>query len=207
MSALDLDSFNATPLQKDPFDFIIVPSFIKPNFVPLINRDYPQIFKAGSFPLQELKFGKAFQSLISELESPKVQMAFEQKFNIDLEHRPTMITARGHCQAKDGKIHNDSKTKIITALFYLNTEWDQDGGRLRVLNSPDSLEDYAAEVPPISGTLLAFRRNNRSYHGHKTYIGERRVLQMNWVCDENVVKREKRRHLISAWIKSILPNS
>ena len=68
-----------------------------------------------------------------------------------------------------------------------------------------SLEDFAAEVPPISGTLLAFRRNNKSYHGHKTYIGERRVVQMNWVRDDTVVRRERRRHRLSAWLKSIFP--
>jgi len=207
MSALDLNNFNATPLQKIPFDFIIVPSFIKSDFVSSINRDYPQIAKAGSFPLEELEFGGAFDSLISELEGPEMRLAIEKKFNIDLQDRPTMITARGRCQARDGKIHNDSETKLITVLIYMNTEWDQEGGRLRVLHSENSLEDFAAEVPPVSGTLLAFKRNNKSYHGHKTFIGERRVVQMNWVRDKTVVRRERRRHRLSAWFKSIFPIS
>jgi hypothetical protein len=42
-------------------------------------------------------------------------VAFELKFSIDLTGRPTMITVRGRCsKEKDGKIHTDSKTKIIT---------------------------------------------------------------------------------------------
>ena len=203
MSAIDLDSFDSTPLEKDPYEFLIVPAFINPEAISEIDQAYPRIVKAGSFPLEYLKFGKAFEAFISELEGPKMRRAFEKKFGIALEGRPTMITARGHCQAKDGKIHNDSETKLITVLIYMNTEWAQDGGRLRVLHSNNSLDDYAAEVPPEAGTLLAFKRDEHSYHGHKTCIGERRVIQLNWVTDEAVVRREKRRHRFSAWIKSV----
>ena len=205
MSAIDLDSFNATPLEKDPYEFLIVPAFIKPDAISEIDKAYPRIAKAGSFPLEELEFGTAFKSFISELEGPEMKHAFEQKFGIDLTGRPTMITARGHCQAKDGKIHNDSETKLITVLSYMNTEWSQDGGRLRVLRSNNSLDDFAAEVPPEAGTLLAFKRNDRSFHGHETCVGERRVIQLNWVTDEAVVRREKRRHRFSAWVKSVFP--
>ncbi len=205
MSVIDLDSFDATPLEKDPYEFLIVPAFINPQAISEIDKDYPRIAKAGSFPLEKLAFGKAFESLISELEGPEMRHAFEKKFGMDLEGRPTMITARGHCQAKDGKIHNDSETKLITILIYMNTEWAQDGGRLRVLRSDNSLNDYAAEVPPEAGTLLAFKRDDHSYHGHETCVGERRVIQFNWVRDEAVVRREKRRHRFSAWLKSVFP--
>jgi SM-20-related protein len=203
MSAIDLDSFDATPLEKDPYEFLIVPAFIKPAAIPEIDQAYPRIAKAGSFPLEELEFGKAFAAFLSELEGPEMRRAFEKKFGMNLEGRPTMITARGHCQAKDGKIHNDSETKLITVLIYMNTEWAQDGGRLRVLRSSKSLDDYAAEVPPEAGTLLAFKRDDRSFHGHETCVGERRVIQLNWVTDEAVVRREKRRHRFSARVKSL----
>lgn len=205
MSVIDLDSFDATPLEKDPYEFLIVPEFINPQAISEIDKDYPRIAKAGSFPLEKLAFGKAFESFISELEGSEMRHAFEKKFGMDLEGRPTMITARGHCQAKDGKIHNDSETKLITVLIYMNTEWAQDGGRLRVLRSDNSLDDYAAEVPPEAGTLLAFKRDDHSYHGHETCVGERRVIQLNWVRDEAVVRREKRRHRFSAWLKSVFP--
>ena len=32
MSAIDLDSFNSTPLKKDPYDFLIVPGFIAADY-------------------------------------------------------------------------------------------------------------------------------------------------------------------------------
>ena len=207
MSAIDLDSFNATPLKKDPYDFLIVPRFIAADAIDAIDRDYPRITKGGSFPLENLEYGAAFKSLIAELEGPETRYAFEKKFNLNLKDRPTMITARGYCQAKDGKIHNDSKSKLITVLIYMNTEWSQQGGRLRVLRSNNSLDDHAAEVPPEAGTLIAFRRDNRSFHGHKTFIGERRVIQLNWVRDKAVLWHEKHRHRFSAWLKSLLSAS
>ena len=40
------------------------------------------------------------------------------------------------------------------------------------------------EVPPTEGTLLAFKRADNSWHGHKPFAGERRVIQFNWVTSE-----------------------
>ena len=71
-----------------------------------------------------------------------------------------MITVRGRSDGKDGRIHTDSATKIITLLLYLNPSWEA-AGRLRLLRGPDDLDDYAAEVPPLAGTMLAFRRSDR----------------------------------------------
>ncbi len=112
-----------------------------------------------------------------------------------------MSTVRGRCQQKDGRIHTDTKSKIITVLVYLNPQWEQSGGRLRLLKGKDDIEDYAAEVPPDEGTLLAFRRSGNSFHGHKPFVGERRVIQFNWVTDSGTVWRENLRHRLSAWIK------
>jgi hypothetical protein len=67
--------------------------------------------------------------------------------------------------ADDGYIHNDSVTKKITVLVYLNRTWEQAGGRLRILRSEKDIDDYAVEVNPCGGTVLAFRRNERSFHG------------------------------------------
>ena len=50
-----------------------------------------------------------------------------------------------------------------------------------MLRSPRDIEDYAAEVLPLAGTLLVFKRSNNSYHGHKQFVGERRMLQMSWL--------------------------
>jgi hypothetical protein len=49
-----------------------------------------------------------------------------------------------------------------------------------MVRSPSDLEDYAAEVVPAGGTLLAFRRTDDSFHGHKPFVGVRRILQLSY---------------------------
>ncbi len=200
---LDMDRFEATPLQRAPFDFLIVPGFLKRDALPAVERDFPQITSGGSFPATSLKCGPAFKALLDELQGPAVTAAFEAKFGIDLSGRPTMITLRGQSRAKDGAIHTDSRSKLVTALIYLNSDWESDGGRLRMLNGPDDLEDYAAEVPPEAGTLVAFRCSPEAWHGHKPFIGQRRSIQLNWLTDQGVLKRELKRHAFSALTKKL----
>ena len=114
MSAIDLDAFRATRLERQPYDHLVVPGFLRPVAVRTIGADYPKISKAGSYPLSELKFGAAFAALIEELRTPEIETAFAEKFDIDLAGRPTMITVRGQCRAKDGRIHTDTEDKLIT---------------------------------------------------------------------------------------------
>ena len=201
---LDLQRFEQTPLNREPFEYLVVPEFVKPQVREAISDDYPKVKKAGSFPLSEVTFGPKFKALTDDLNGPEFRAAVGRKFLIDLTGRPTMITVRGRCSEKDGKIHTDSKTKIITVLLYLNSKWESAGGRLRLLQSGNNLDDMVLELPPVAGTLLAFKRSDNSWHGHKPFAGERRVIQLNWVTDEEVVRREQRRHRFSATIKKIL---
>lgn len=205
MSAIDLDAFRATRLEREPYDHLVVSRFLEPDAIDAIRADYPAISRAGSYPLSELEYGPAFAALIDELQAPEVERAFAEKFAIDLTDRPSMVTIRGRCRARDGTIHTDTEDKLITVLVYLNTDWADQGGRLRILRSGDDIEDYASEVAPRAGTLLAFRRGDASFHGHTSFEGERRVIQLNWVRDSRVVRRERARHRYSARIKRLLP--
>ncbi|WP_286192086.1 2OG-Fe(II) oxygenase [Roseomonas genomospecies 6] len=200
-SMLDLDRFRATPLQNDPFDFLCVPGFVKRDHLEALHRDYPKVDKPGSIPLGVFPQGPAFDSLIAELRGEAVCRAFSEKFGLDLSRYPTMFTARGMCRATDGKIHPDSASKIVTVLIYMNPPWEASGGRLRVLRSPD-LEDYAVEVPPDEGTLLCFRRCDTSWHGHHSFEGRRRAVQMNWVRNSVYIWHEQWRHRVGAWVKN-----
>src|SRR4030095_9911560 len=203
LSMLDLERFRNTPLTREPFAFLVVPEFVKAEARGAIDKDYPGIARAGSFPLREVTYGPAFAKLIEEMRSEEFRKAFEEKFNIDLTNRPDMITVRGRCSEKDGKIHTDSETKIITILMYMNSGWESSGGRLRLLRSGNNLDDAILEVPPTEGTLLAVRRRNNSWAGHKPFSGPRRVIQFNWVTSDAVVRREQNRHRLSAWMKKI----
>ena len=205
MSFLNLETFRATPLTRDPFDFLIVPGFLRNEARDTLNKDFPDIAKPGSYPVSEVSFGTNFEALLEEIQGPEFQTAVEEKFGIDLTGRPTMVTVRGRCQQKDGRIHTDTETKIITVLIYMNQGWENETGRLRLLRSADDLSDMITEVPPEWGTLLAFRRSDNSYHGHKPFVGERRAIQLNWVTDVSVVEHELSRHRMSARLKRLNP--
>ncbi|MDE3108743.1 MAG: 2OG-Fe(II) oxygenase [Acidobacteriota bacterium] len=198
---LDLEAFRAAPLVRDPYQHLVLPGFVKPEALRRLNADYPRIEQTGSFPLESLKFGPGFQALVDALESGEFREAFEQKFGVDLTNRPTTITARGRCGARDGNIHCDSAGKIITVLLYVNPGWDDSGGRLRLLRSREDINDFAAEVPPSGGTLVAFLRSDRSWHGHLPFHGERRVIQFNWVNDTSNQRLAIFRHRLSASVK------
>lgn len=200
---LDLETFRAATLQRQPYEHVILPRFVKPEALRLLNADYPDIEQTGSFPLDALKFGPGFQSLVDALESAEFRKAFEDKFVVDLSNRPTTITVRGRCGARDGNVHCDSASKIITVLLYVNPEWDDSGGRLRLLRSRDDINDFAAEVPPSGGTLVAFLRSDRSWHGHLPFHGERRVVQFNWVNDTSNQRLAILRHRLSASVKHL----
>ncbi len=100
-----------------------------------------------------------------------------------------------------------SPSKIITALIYMNSSWEQSGGRLRLLRSAHNLDDVLVEVPPTEGTLVTFRRSENSFHGHKPFIGVRRVIQLNWVTGRGIEFRELFKHRASAWIKKLLASA
>ena len=201
MHALELNAFRATPLVREPFPYLIVPAFIKPGTLAGIHADYPHIDQPGSFPVGVLEYGPAFRAFLEALEGPEMRAAFEEKFKMDLRGRPTMVTVRGRCGPRDGNIHTDAVSKLITVLIYMNPVWETAGGCLRLLRSPDDIEDALVEIPPVEGTLVAFRRGDNSFHGHRPFLGPRRVIQLNWVTSHAVRHCELIRHRLTAWVK------
>lgn len=200
----DLQAFDAMPLNHDPYDYLIVEKFVKPDALARINADYPKIDDPGSLPVGGLKFGPSFQAMVDALESDEFRQAFERKFQIELTGRPSTITVRGRCGTRDGNIHTDSTSKIITVLLYLNTTWDGQGGRLRLLRSGNNIDDVATDVAPLGGNLVAFLRSDRSWHGHLPFIGERRVVQFNWVKGKANQQMSMLRHGVSGALKRML---
>jgi hypothetical protein len=205
MAYLDFDALDKTPLERDPYDYLVVPDFVRGERFSDVVTDYPAVPGPGSHPLSEVEVAGHFEALLDELDGTEFRKAVEEKFGIDLSSRPTMFTVRGECRSADGKIHTDSTTKLITVLLYMNEKWDKDGGRLRILRSGTDLEDYVEEVPPHGGTLLVFRRSENSWHGHLPFDGPRRAVQMNWVTDKSVVAREQGRHRLSSTFKKLNP--
>ena len=127
---------------------------------------------------------------MDELKSPEMRRLFGAKFGFDLETYPPQVTVRRYMAGTDGNIHNDSRTKKLTVLIYFNDEWHQKGGQLRLTRTESDVEDYYAEIAPVRGNLLAFRRNDVSFHGFSGAQGERRSIQMCYVNAKREGKRK-----------------
>ena len=200
---LDLETLRTTPVDTDPFDHIILPGFIRNEVLQNVHNAYPKVGKPGSYPMESLEFGQAFAEMAAALRGPELAAILAEKFDMDLSGRPTMLTVRDMCRLKDGQIHTDSNGKLITVLLYMNPQWEETGGRLRLLRSNQGLDDYVTEVPPQEGTLLAFKCTPDAWHGHKPFEGQRRTLQLNYVVDQSYLTRENRRHRVSAFFKKL----
>lgn len=188
MPQLNLAALDATPLQREPFDYLVVPDFLTPEVLADANRDYPEITTPGNKDLDALRYGPGFGDLIDELTGTEFARHISAKFDVDLDDAVTTVTVRKFSEASDGNIHTDHWSKLITVLVYFNTDWDEQGGQLRLLRSGTDIEDYAAEVPPAGGTLLVFRRTRVSWHGHKRFVGERRMLQLNFIRNSRMAR-------------------
>lgn len=199
---IDFAAIARAPLVSEPFPFLTAQNVLNAEALAAVERDFPDISKPGIFPPSELKFGDAFARLIADIESAELEAIMEEKYGIALAGKPLMVTVRGFCRARDGRIHNDSKDKVVTCLLYLNTGvWSGVGGRLRMLYDDHDLENLAAEIPPVGGTFASFRRTENSWHGHASYEGPRRYVMFNWMSSDTAHARNVGRHKISAAFK------
>ncbi len=200
---IDYQRFAATRLEREPFDYLVVPGFVPPPAVAAAAETFPGPDLPGVLPAPAVSPNSAFGRLLAALRGEKLTGAFAEKFGRALSTDRLMVTLRARTRALDGRIHNDSATNVITALIYLNGAWSGAGGRLRLLRGPHDMGDVIAEVPPLAGTLIAFARSANSWHGHKPYEGLRRAIMLNWMTDAATARREWRRHALSAGVKRL----
>ena len=201
---LDILAIRQAKAAHQPFSFFQAQVLTEEN-LNQIQADFPAIAKPGVFPVNALQYGPGFASLLSDMQSPELAEAVGQKLGVDLKGLPLMITVRGQAQSKDGRIHTDTKDKVATCLLYLNSAWDDGGGRLRLLRNGNDLEDYITEIPPNGGAFVAFKVSHNSWHGHKPFVGERRSIMVNWLRSEGAHARQLGRHKLSARVKRLIP--
>jgi hypothetical protein len=207
MDILDFDRLRATNVANDPFAHILLPKFVKPEALASVVAALPAMRGRGSFPIGALNLGPAARELIAGLEGEVFQSIVAEKFGLELENAPRMTTLRGNSGEKDGQIHTDSTAKRVTILLYLNPgsgeAWARQEGCLRLLRNGTDLENYVVEVPPTDGALLVFPNGPTTFHGHKQFVGQRYVIQMNYMTTGAKAKAEMRRHHFSAFIKRL----
>ena len=204
---LDFETFRATPVALEPYPHVLVPNFVKPSALREVVAALPLMRGRGSFPISALRLGPAAQAVVRGLEGDAFRAITTEKFGLDLHAAPLMTTLRGNANEQDGNIHTDSSAKRVTILLYLNpgsgNAFADQKGCLRLLRSQSNLEDYAVEVPPVDGTLLVFPNSPTAWHGHKIFIGQRYVIQMNYMTTGAKARSELRRHQFSAFVKRL----
>ncbi len=195
-----------TLVRSEPFRFLIANDQLSPDAAPALARDFPKYSGAGFFPYEEKDCGASINHLVSDLIDPSVATAVGAKLGIDdLGRYPTLVTLCRALNRRHGTIHTDSRSKIATALLYLNESWpDTNAGCFRFLNRIDSIDDLAApEVKPLFGNFVVFKRADNSFHGHLPFEGERRVIQVAWLTSEEEKLRKTRRGKLSRLFKKL----
>ena len=203
---LDFDALRDADTRTQPFNYFIAKGAITEAEAEAVRTDYPAINKPGYLPLSKLEASGAFKRLTDDLNSAELAEVLSEKFGVDFTSKPRMITVRRLSQKSDGPIHNDSKSKILTMLIYLNKDWDGTGaGCIRALNGPDDFDDFAEEVPPLSGYVFAFLRDDHSWHGHLPYEGERFVIQTTFLTSQEELDRKENRGGLQYVLKKLNP--
>ena len=203
-SLIKLDAIRQAPLLHEPYDYFLGSSFLRADAFDELRRDFPAIDKPGYLTVDEVSLKGRFKTLIDQLEGPELTEALSRKFGRDLHPHPRLTTIMRKSQQKYGAIHTDGASKVMTMLVYMNDGWNpSEGGQLRVLYDEKHYEPYAAEIVPTMGNIFAFLRSDKSWHGHRPFAGERKVVQIAWVRDQAELDRKKKRNSTAQFFKGI----
>jgi hypothetical protein len=206
LTVLDVEAIRRAEVAHQPYDFFSATEVLRPEVVGDLRRDFPDLAKPGYLTLDDGQLKGRFRTLIEELEGEELTEELSRKFGRDLHPCPRLTTVMKQSQPKYGAIHSDGESKVMTLLVYMNDQWEGDdgSGRLRVLYDEQHYEPYALEVSPTMGSMFAFLRSDNSWHGHKPFAGERRVVQVAWLKDEAALDRKKKRNSFAQVFKGIL---
>lgn len=203
MQLLDKNQLNLAKVDDNFFPYFHVENALTHflNSSDLV-KDFPDIDSGGSFPSDNLKEGD-IKKLIEELEGDEFKDILENKLGVDLKDAEVITTLRGFSRFKDGKIHTDSQSKIVTVLLYLNKNWDNKIGNLRLLKKNNDLDNYFKEISSEYGNLIAFKVTDNCWHGFMPFEGKRLSIQLNYIYPKSL-KMHKIRHKLSASFKKLL---
>ncbi|MGQ0802207.1 MAG: 2OG-Fe(II) oxygenase [Pseudomarimonas sp.] len=206
---LDLVALESSSTQRHstPFPFLLAKDQLPVTLQQQLFADFPSFREAGFFPYDEAECGPSIRQLVDELTAKRFADALGERLELPgLGEFPTLVTLCRSLNKRHGTIHTDSRSKLATALLYLQPEWpDTSGGCLRYLQKIDDIDAMVVpEIRPLYGTLTAFKRSDCSFHGHLPYEGERLVIQVAWLTSEREKLRKTSRGRFSRWLKSLL---
>ena len=206
MQLLDKNQLNLAKVDNNFFPYFHVENALSHflNSSDLI-KDFPDIDSGGSFPSDNLKEGD-IKKLVEELEGDEFKAILENKLGVNLKDAEVITTLRGFSRFKDGKIHTDSQSKIVTVLLYLNKDWDNEIGNLRLLKKNNDLDNYIQEISSEYGNLVAFKVTDNCWHGFMPFEGKRLSIQLNYIYPKSL-NIHKIRHKLSASFKKLISGS
>lgn len=207
MGILDTATLEANAeVRREPFAFMVSASVLPAVAQDALEADFPHYPNAGFFPHEERDCGPTINTLVAEMTSPTFADRIGAWLGLEgLGARPSLVTICRSLNRRHGTIHTDSRSKIATALLYLNADWPAtSGGCLRFLAREDSIDDLVApEIRPVYGNFVVFARADNSFHGHLPYEGERRVIQVAWLTSEEEKLRKTKRGRFSRLFKRL----
>ncbi|RKG41029.1 2OG-Fe(II) oxygenase [Acinetobacter rongchengensis] len=202
-SILKLDALKNAEVSSTPYPFFVVENAIVDSEVQSVIQEFPKIEQGGSFNIEDVEIKPHFDRFLKSLDTPEFRQILTDKFDVNVMEHPMMITLRGYSRQKDGRIHSDSKSKLLTILIYLNESWDAPNGRLRILNDAQDINNYVAEINAGPGSLVAFKVTDNGWHGYIPYEGQRQSIQINFLTSEKANAKHKFFHGLSAKMKKI----
>jgi len=185
-----------TTVPREPFPLIVARGQLDDAQRNALLVDSPRYGSAGFFAYEPADCGPSVQALVEEALSPVFADALGRRIGIEgLGAHPALATLCEIPNRRHGTPHADSRSKVASALLYLNESWPHgSAGCLRFLADGADIEVMLVpEIAPLSGTLVAFARADDSWHGHLPFEGERRVLQVAWLTREDELLRKQRR--------------
>ncbi|GAB1596030.1 2OG-Fe(II) oxygenase family protein [Lysobacter claricitrinus] len=190
-----------------PFPLFVLDDVLPGDAAGELESDFPRYRSAGFFPYAPEDCGPSMRAVVEQMTSKAFGDAVGRQLGIEgLGDKPTLATLCRSLNRRHGTIHTDSKSKIVTALLYLNADWPATSdGCLRFLGKIDDIDALVVpEIRPVYGTLAAFKREENSFHGHLPFEGERRVVQVAWLTSEDEKLRKTKRGRFSRGLKRVL---
>jgi 2OG-Fe(II) oxygenase superfamily len=203
MHMLNLSELKSALVKTDPFPYFYLERSVEPDHIQSLIDVFPDLEKGGSFNVKDIETPEKLRQFVDLFDSAEVRQIIEEKFDVDLTDKPMMATLRGYSRAKDGRIHTDSRTKLITILVYFNESWEPETGRLRILRSGNDLEDFSEELSPGPGSMVVFKVTDNCWHGYPSFEGKRQAIQINFLTGEGARAKHQFFHGLSAKLKSL----
>ena len=114
----------ATVVRDAPFPLLIATDVLDRSAEASLGADFPQYRGAGFFPYASSDCGASMNTLIAELTAPAFADQVGDLLGIErLSQYPVLVTICRALNLRHGTMHTDSRSKVASALVYLNPDW------------------------------------------------------------------------------------